>query len=54
MRDLSTVGESINSIKSKTNRSVCDELKLQLYSKNINNVTAPAILLLVVVRDSIR
>jgi 2-polyprenyl-3-methyl-5-hydroxy-6-metoxy-1,4-benzoquinol methylase len=33
------------SIKAKPIVAVCDELKLQLYSENIKNVTAPAILI---------
>ena len=33
------------SIKAKPIAAVCDELKLQLHSKNIKNVTAPAILI---------
>jgi tetratricopeptide (TPR) repeat protein/SAM-dependent methyltransferase len=33
------------SIKAKLIAAVCDELKLQLHSKNIKNVTAPAILI---------
>ena len=33
------------SIKAKPIAAVCDELKLQLYSENIKNVTAPAILI---------
>ena len=33
------------SVKAKPIVAVCDELKLQLYSKNIKNVTAPAILI---------
>jgi len=32
-------------LKAKSISEVCDELKLQLYSKNIKNVTAPAILI---------
>ena len=41
---LSPMGKTGNSIKAKPIAAVCDELKLQLHSESIRNVTAPSIL----------
>ena len=41
-------------IKAKPIAVVCDELKLQLYSENIKNVTAPSILIAGCGTDNIR